>query len=47
MKNISKKNFSFFVNKPFTIFEIDNFLPEEELLNLLRFIHLSLILRQR
>ena len=35
MKNISKKNFTFFVNKPFTIFEIDNFLPEEEFLKLL------------
>ena len=35
MKNICKENFSFFVNKPFTIFEIDNFLPEEDFLNLL------------
>ena len=35
MKNISKKNFSFFIDKPFTIFEIENFLPDDQFLNLL------------
>ena len=35
MKNITKKNFSFFIHKPFTIFEIEDFLPDDEFSNLL------------
>jgi hypothetical protein len=30
MKNFTKKNCSFYTDKPFTVFEIDDFLPEEQ-----------------
>ena len=30
MKKICRKNTSFYTNKPFTIFEIDDFLPKEK-----------------
>ena len=35
MKKIIKNNFSVYIHKPFTIFEIEDFLPDEQFFELL------------
>ena len=35
MKNLTKKNCTFYTDKPFTVFEIDDFLPQEQFSSLI------------